>query len=186
MQTGEHRFDVQMLGNRVVAPSTGSVRVDESPIGLFGASTGAAAALIAAAARPRDVVAVVSRGGRPDLAGDGLPSVRAPTLLIVGSRDTTVLALNESARAQMGVESALEVVPGDPSLRGAGSSRCGFPTGARLVQAFPTSGSDSVQGGLIDVCDVVAEHAGGGDPGPRVRRVSYALVERRSVVVVHR
>ena len=65
MQTGEHRFDVQMLGNRVVAAIDWLRQVDESPIGLFGASTGAAAALIAAAARPRDVVAVVSRGGRP-------------------------------------------------------------------------------------------------------------------------
>ena len=112
--TGEHRFDVQMLGNRVVAAIDWLHQVDDSPIGLFGASTGAAAALIAAAARPRDVFAVVSRGGRPDLAGDGLPSVRAPTLLIVGSRDTTVLALNESARAQMEVEVPSRSYPARP------------------------------------------------------------------------
>jgi putative phosphoribosyl transferase len=116
LQTGEHRFDVQMLGNRVVGAIDWLRQVDESPIGLFGASTGAAAALIAAAARPRDVVAVVSRGGRPDLAGDGLPLVRAPTLLIVGGRDTTVLEMNESARGQMGAETALEVVPGATHL----------------------------------------------------------------------
>ena len=97
-------------------PSIGSARVDESPIGVFGASTGAAAALIAAAARPREVFAVVSRGGRPDLAGDDLPSVRAPTLLIVGSRDTAVLEMNKSARAQMDAETALEVIPGATHL----------------------------------------------------------------------
>jgi len=116
MRTGEHRFDVQMLGDRVVASIDWLRQVDESPIGLFGASTGAAAALIAAAARSRDVFAVVSRGGRPDLAGDDLPSVRAPTLLIVGSRDTAVLEMNESARAQMEAETGLEVVPGATHL----------------------------------------------------------------------
>ena len=116
MRTGEHRFDVQLLGNRVVAAIDWLRQADNSPIGLFGASTGAAAALIAAAARPEDVVAVVSRGGRPDLAGDDLPSVQAPTLLIVGGRDTTVLAKNESARAQMKAETALEVVPGATHL----------------------------------------------------------------------
>ena len=116
MRTGEHRFNVQMLGNRVVAAIDRLRQGDDPPIGLFGASTGAAAALIAAAARPRDVFAVVSRGGRPDLAGDDLPAVRAPTRLIVGSRDTTVLEMNESARAQMEAETALEVVPGATHL----------------------------------------------------------------------
>ena len=116
MRTGEHRFDVQMLGDRVVASIDWLRQVDESPIGLFGASTGAAAALIAAAARSRDVFAVVSRGGRPDLAGDDLPSVRAPTLLIVGGRDTAVLEMNESARAHMEAETGLEVVPGATHL----------------------------------------------------------------------
>ena len=116
MRTGEHRFDVHMLGDRVVAAIDWLRQVDDSPIGLFGASTGAAAALIAAAERPEDVFAVVSRGGRPDLAGDDLPAVRAPTLLIVGSRDTEVLAMNESARARMEVETALEVIPGATHL----------------------------------------------------------------------
>jgi putative phosphoribosyl transferase len=116
MRTGEHRFDVQMLGGRVVAAIEWLHQVDDSPIGLFGASTGAAAALIAAAERPEDVFAVVSRGGRPDLAGNDLPAVRAPTLLIVGSRDTEVLAMNESARARMGVETTLEVIPGATHL----------------------------------------------------------------------
>ena len=115
-RTGEHRFDVGMLGERVVAAIDWLRQVDDSPIGLFGASTGAAAALIAAAARPEDVFAVVSRGGRPDLAGDDLPAVRAPTLLIVGSRDTEVLAMNESARARMEVETTLEVIPGATHL----------------------------------------------------------------------
>jgi putative phosphoribosyl transferase len=116
IRTGEHRFDVQMLGDRVVAAIDWLGRRDDAPIGLFGASTGAAAALIAAAARPRDVFAVVSRGGRPDLAGDVLPSVRAPTLLIVGSRDPAVLEMNESARAQMDAQTALEVVHGATHL----------------------------------------------------------------------
>jgi putative phosphoribosyl transferase len=116
MRTGEHRFDVHMLGDRVVAAIDWLRRVDDSPIELFGASTGAAAALIAAAERPEDVFAVVSRGGRPDLAGDDLPAVRAPTLLIVGSRDTEVLAMNEGARARMEVETALEVIPGATHL----------------------------------------------------------------------
>ena len=116
MRTGEHRFDVRMLGERVVAGIDWLRDDDDSPIGLFGASTGAAAALIAAAARPQDVSAVVSRGGRPDLAGDDLPSVQAPTLLIVGSRDTEVLAMNQEARRRMEVETAVEVIPGATHL----------------------------------------------------------------------
>jgi putative phosphoribosyl transferase len=80
-------------------------------IGLFGASTGAAAALVAAAERPQSVSAVVSRGGRPDLAGAALGQVRAPTLLIVGAADTEVLALNRDAYRQLVCEKRLEVVP---------------------------------------------------------------------------
>jgi putative phosphoribosyl transferase len=116
MRTGEHRFDVGMLGGRVVGAIDWLRKVDDSSIGLFGASTGAAAALIAASARPQDVFAVVSRGGRPDLAGDDLPSVQAPTLLIVGSRDAAVLEMNRGARAQMHAETALEVIPGATHL----------------------------------------------------------------------
>ncbi len=108
------RFNLPMLGRRLVAavdwvrasPSTASL-----PVGLYGASTGAGAALIAAAARPLAVGAVVSRGGRPDLADEALKSVRAPTLLIVGGNDGAVLALNEEARARMPGEVALEVIP---------------------------------------------------------------------------
>jgi len=86
------------------------------PVGCFGASTGAAAALIAAAERPQRVAAVVSRGGRPDLAGDALPRVKAPTLLIVGGRDTEVIRLNQEAQALLGGESRLEIVPGATHL----------------------------------------------------------------------
>ena len=82
------------------------------PVGCFGASTGAAAALIAAAERASRVGAVVSRGGRPDLAADALPRVVAPTLLIVGGNDTVVIELNRRAQALLGGESRLEIVPG--------------------------------------------------------------------------
>ncbi|MFL6117877.1 MAG: dienelactone hydrolase family protein, partial [Catenulispora sp.] len=85
-------------------------------LGYFGASTGAAAALIAAAEQPDRIGAVVSRGGRPDLAGPTLPRVTAPTLLIVGGRDTEVLALNQEALAQLSVEKQLEVIPGATHL----------------------------------------------------------------------
>jgi dienelactone hydrolase len=81
------------------------------PIGCFGASTGAAAALVAAAERPDVVRAVVSRGGRPDLAGEALPSVRAPTLLIVGGADREVIVLNRQAMAQMRTQVELAIVP---------------------------------------------------------------------------
>lgn len=80
------------------------------PVGYFGASTGAAAALIAAAER-RDTRAIVSRGGRPDLAGDALPRVQAPTLLIVGERDEVVIGMNEDARRQMSAPTEMVVVP---------------------------------------------------------------------------
>jgi dienelactone hydrolase len=115
-RTGELRFDVEMLGARVVGAIDWLRESETAPIGLFGASTGAAAALIAAASRPDEVSAVVSRGGRPDLAGAALPLVRAPTLLIVGSRDTTVVELNREARARMSAETSLEIVPGATHL----------------------------------------------------------------------
>ena len=116
---GRLRFDVDELANRLVAAVEWiSARSDLTPasIGYFGASTGAAGAL-AAAARQRDQIgAVVSRGGRPDLAGELLPLVTAPTLLIVGSRDQQVLSLNEQALAQLSCERQLEVVPGASHL----------------------------------------------------------------------
>jgi putative phosphoribosyl transferase len=114
VRTAELRFDIDLLARRVIAAADWLAEHDatrELPVGLFGASTGAAAALVAAAERPRPVRAVVSRGGRPDLAGQALARVRAATLLIVGGEDTEVLRLNEQARTQLGAESELQVVP---------------------------------------------------------------------------
>ena len=116
---GQFRFDVERLAARVVAaidwvgtqPAMASL-----PIGCFGASTGAAAALMAAAARPARVQAVISRGGRPDLAGDALPRVEAPTLLIVGGNDEPVIELNEAARKRLRVRAQTTIVPGATHL----------------------------------------------------------------------
>jgi pimeloyl-ACP methyl ester carboxylesterase len=112
VRTTEHRFNIALLADRVV----NLIDWVAGDVGLFGASTGAAAALMAAAERPAGVKAVVSRGGRPDLAGASLPRVTAPTLLIVGSRDETVLDLNRKAEQQLRCESQLEVVPGATHL----------------------------------------------------------------------
>jgi dienelactone hydrolase len=117
--TRQLRFDIEMLADRLVAsidwlarqPTTRSL-----PIGLFGASTGGGAALVAAAKRPERVTAVVSRGGRPDLAGDALSRVQAPTLLIVGERDEVVIRLNETAKAEMRAPVRLVVIPGATHL----------------------------------------------------------------------
>lgn len=114
IRTRQLRFDIEMLARRTVAAIEWLLAqpyAHEYRIGLFGASTGAAAALIAAARKPDDVVAVVSRGGRPDLAGDALGAVRAPTLLIVGGNDDIVIELNEEAYAQLTCEKRLEIVP---------------------------------------------------------------------------
>jgi dienelactone hydrolase len=114
-----NRFDVEMLGRRLadVIDTVGKEpEVTEIPVGCFGASTGAAAALIAAAAAPDVVASVVSRGGRPDLAADVLPSVRAPTLLIVGGLDRQVIALNRQAKEAMQTEVVLSLVPGASHL----------------------------------------------------------------------
>jgi pimeloyl-ACP methyl ester carboxylesterase len=116
VRTGQHRFDIELLGERVTRTIDWVRETDHGPIGLFGASTGAAAALVAAARRPEGVNAVVSRGGRPDLAGEALPLVQAPTLLIVGGRDLTVLELNRAARARLRADTALEIVPGATHL----------------------------------------------------------------------
>lgn len=108
------RFDIDLLAARVIAAVDhlrSSAPTAGLPLGLFGASTGAAAALVAAAARPEAVAAVVSRGGRPDLAGDALAQVRAPTLLVVGGADPVVLALNQQALTRLSSPAALEVVP---------------------------------------------------------------------------
>ena len=112
--TGALRFDIAFLASRLTDTIrwVGTSReLRQLPLGLFGASTGAAAALVAAAAEGRGVTAVVSRGGRPDLAGVTLPRVRAATLLIVGGYDSIVLDLNREALGQLGCEKKLVVVP---------------------------------------------------------------------------
>lgn len=117
--TSEHRFDIRLLARRLVDIidwAGGNSKVGKLPLCLFGASTGSAAALIAAAERPQAVKAVVSRGGRPDLAEDRLEQVKAPTLLIVGGRDELVLELNEQALARMHALGRLVVIPGATHL----------------------------------------------------------------------
>ena len=118
-QTREFRFDIPLLADRLVGATDWVVKQDELKdfkIGYFGSSTGAAAALIGAAKRPDLVSAVVSRGGRPDLAGEFLPLVKAPTLLIVGGLDRTVIELNEDAQSQMTAKTQLDIVPGATHL----------------------------------------------------------------------
>jgi dienelactone hydrolase len=112
-------FDIDLLSERLLAATVWLSRQPETaglPLGYFGASTGAAAALKAAAASPIDIAAVVSRGGRPDLAGHALRRVRAPTLLLVGSRDPVVLDLNQMALAQLTCFARLVVIPGASHL----------------------------------------------------------------------
>jgi pimeloyl-ACP methyl ester carboxylesterase len=117
--TAEYRFDIARLGSRVSAAADWAATrpdIGTLPIGCFGASTGAAAALIAAAERPATIVAVVSRGGRPDLAGEALARLKAPTLLIVGGYDEPVIDLNREAMRQMHAHVELEIVPGATHL----------------------------------------------------------------------
>jgi dienelactone hydrolase len=117
--TGHLRFDITFLAQRLVAATRWlreSAETRALHVGYFGASTGAAAALVAAAEIPDDVHAVVSRGGRPDLAGDRLSDVKAPTLLIVGSRDVPVIPLNKDAFEKLRCEKKLEIVPGASHL----------------------------------------------------------------------
>lgn len=117
--TAHLRFDIPMLAERLVAAMDWLSRLDQTrafPLGLFGASTGAAAALVAAAAKPELVKAVVSRGGRPDLAEDALERVVAPTLLIVGGEDDVVIDLNRQAQRRMRCEVQLKIIPGATHL----------------------------------------------------------------------
>jgi dienelactone hydrolase len=112
-------FDIELLAGRVVEALDwvgGQPELQSLPVGIFGASTGAAAALVAAANAPRAVSAVVSRGGRPDLAGAALYKVRCPTLLIVGGDDLTVLDLNRSALRALSCKKQLTVIPGATHL----------------------------------------------------------------------
>jgi putative phosphoribosyl transferase len=118
-RTGQFRFDISRLASRL----TGAIRwlgarqeTARLPLTLFGASTGAAAALVAAADAPNQIKLVISRGGRPDLAGDALERVRTPTRLIVGGRDVEVLALNKAAAARLAGPAEIVVVPGATHL----------------------------------------------------------------------
>jgi dienelactone hydrolase len=118
-RTGQFRFDIKMLADRLVVIIDwlrGRHDTAALPYGLFGASTGAGAALVAAAARPHDVAAVVSRGGRADLAGTALSHVMAPTLLVVGGLDVAVVNMNRDAMAQMQAPVTLEIVHGATHL----------------------------------------------------------------------
>jgi putative phosphoribosyl transferase len=118
-RTAHLRFDIRLLAGRLVFATdwlTQNVDTRHLSIGYFGASTGAAAALVAAAERPEVVHAVVSRGGRPDLAGAALPRVRAPTLLIVGGDDVQVIELNRAALALLRCEKQLVIIPGASHL----------------------------------------------------------------------
>lgn len=120
IQTAHLRFDIALLARRL-SEATAWLKKDKDTrdllVGYFGASTGAAAALVAAAQRRGDVFAVVSRGGRPDLASASLPLVKAPTLLIVGGEDTPVIEMNEDAFRQLRMEEKrLEIVPGATHL----------------------------------------------------------------------
>jgi dienelactone hydrolase len=119
MYSGEFRFNIDLLAKRLVDATewvTKNSATKSLIVGYFGASTGAAAALIAAAKLPAHVKAVVSRGGRPDLAGNALPNVKAPTLLIVGGDDTEVIELNRRAEEQMKAETKIVIVPGATHL----------------------------------------------------------------------
>ncbi|MDP8949586.1 MAG: dienelactone hydrolase family protein [Actinomycetota bacterium] len=119
LRTRQLRFDIGLLAERLVGATDWIAQNPDTrnlAVGYFGASTGAGAALAAAAERPEDVGAVVSRGGRPDLAGDSLSRVQAPTLLIVGGNDIPVIGMNRKAMEQMHVEKELEIVPGATHL----------------------------------------------------------------------
>jgi putative phosphoribosyl transferase len=119
MRTRQFRFDIDLLTERLISAAEwlkGNARTRNLKLGIFGSSTGAAAALIAAAKLPGDVAAVVSRGGRPDLAMEHLAEVRAPSLFIVGGRDAVVIDLNRKAMAEVSAKKNLEIVPGATHL----------------------------------------------------------------------
>ena len=140
-------FDIGLLGERVVEAidwARADARLSLLPIGLFGASTGAGAAIVAAYLRPHEVAAIVSRGGRPDLAGRALEHVQAPVLLIVGEEDRDVIALNESARAWISSATKLVTIPGAGHL---------FEEQGTLDKALTLAGDwfhQHMQGGAYD------------------------------------
>jgi dienelactone hydrolase len=118
-RTAQLRFDIDLLAERLIGVTdwvAGTPETRHLRVGYFGASTGAAAAVVAAARRTEAIGAVVSRGGRPDLAKSALPQVRAPTLLIVGGNDVQVIALNRAALAQLRCEKQLVIIPGATHL----------------------------------------------------------------------
>ncbi len=120
-RTAGLRFNIPLLAERLEGATEWAMRQEELKglrIGYFGASTGGGAALMAAAARPESVSAVVSRGGRPDLAAEALPNVQAPTLLLVGGDDVPVIGMNEEAMKQMTAQVNLEIIPGASHLFG--------------------------------------------------------------------
>jgi putative phosphoribosyl transferase len=119
LRTGHLRFDVNLLANRLAQATkwiTDNSKIGHLPMGYFGASTGAAAALIASSQLAGSVRGIVSRGGRPDLAGTSLPKVKAPTLLIAGGADYAIIDLNEKALKELQCEKRLEIVPGATHL----------------------------------------------------------------------
>lgn len=119
MLTAEYRFNITLLAERLIGATEWckkDPRTQQLSFAYFGASTGSAAALIGAAKLPNDISAVVSRGGRPDLAYEFLPKVKAPTLLLVGGLDTEVIELNKQAMAQMSAEKKLVIIPGATHL----------------------------------------------------------------------
>jgi dienelactone hydrolase len=119
LRTAELRFNIPLLARRLTAATDWLLENESTSflkIGYFGASTGAAAALVASTERPKAVNAIVSRGGRPDMAGEALPLVHAPTLLIVGGNDTQVIALNEMALDQLQSEKQMRIIPGATHL----------------------------------------------------------------------
>jgi dienelactone hydrolase len=157
--TGHFRFDIAVLAERLVGATDWVARAPALmglPVGYFGASTGAAAALVAAAARPVQVAAVVSQGGRPDLAGVALARVQAPTLLIVGGHDHSVLALNRQARALMTGPTRLETVPGAGHLFAEPGA---LDAVARLARRWFEEHSKPKEVPMADVPRITAEEA---------------------------
>ncbi len=119
LRTGHLRFDIELLAERLAGATDWLIEDPDTSnllIGYFGASTGAGAALVTAADRPQEVGAIVSRGGRPDLAGDALPLVETPTLLIVGGNDVPVIGMNEEALGRLRAVKRLEIVAGATHL----------------------------------------------------------------------